>query len=138
MRILAIILIGTFGLVACARSEPGASNQVGVGTVKVQKSASGQFRYDRPVLPSMDGTSLSVAAVPSRWRRGAPGFAVRVTYRNAPPGAGLMLYVTRDVPLSALGNFPSSGGGLLVVPVPIEGDGVQEIRFDGTAILAPA
>ncbi|HEY5713315.1 MAG TPA: hypothetical protein VIT38_15575 [Allosphingosinicella sp.] len=138
MRTLAAALLGTFALCACARSGTGANDQAEAGPDNAQTQASGQFHYDRPLLPSTDGTSLSVSALPSSWTRGAPGFAIRVAYRNAPQGAGLMMYIARDVPLATLGNHPSSGGGLMAVPVPIEGNGVHEVRFDGNAFLAPA
>jgi hypothetical protein len=138
MRILVATLMMAFALCGCARSDAGANHQVAASPGNAQNQTSAQFHYDRPLLPSVDGTLLSVAAVPSTWTRGAPGLALRIAYRNAPRGAGLMVYIARDVPLSTLGSFPASGGGLTAVPVPIEGSGVQEIRFEGNAVLAPA
>ena len=72
-------------------------------------------------------------ALPDSWKIGKPGFGVRVVYRNAPRGAGLDVSINRYVPFEQLSQFSGTGGGLTAKPIPIEGDGVVEVPFDGIA-----
>jgi hypothetical protein len=135
MRTLAVAKLGIVALCACSCGL-GAGNGAGASIGKAQDQGSGRSHYGRPVAPSIGGAELSVSAMPSHWRRGAPGFAIRITYRNAPAGAGLTIGIVRDI--ANLRNLPASGGGLTAMPVPIEGNGVEEVRFEGTGFLAPA
>jgi hypothetical protein len=97
-----------------------------------------QSAEDPPLAPSLNGAQLEIETVPSRWRLGSPGFSVRVTYRMAPPNAGLMVWVGRDRTSRGTIRLPESGGGLTMAPIPIEGDGVKEVWFEGKAFSAPA
>lgn len=94
--------------------------------------------YDVPLTPSVDGAELEVRGVPTTWTRATPGFRFRVTYRNAPANAGLMVWIVRDVPRRSLGQLVESGGALMELPIPIQGNGTTDILFDGQAYSAPA
>jgi hypothetical protein len=94
--------------------------------------------YDRPLVSSVDGAEVRFEALPETWTLAKPGLSVRVIYRNAPAGAGLQVHVTRDVSRRELADLPSSGGGLTAQPIPVEGDGVIEVKLTDEAFSAPA
>lgn len=89
--------------------------------------------YDQPMTGPVNDTAIAVSAAPARWRIGSSGFTIRVDYRNAPAGAGLIVGIQRDLPATATGQLPHSGGGITDMPIPISGDGSVEVRFNGIA-----
>jgi len=49
----------------------------------------------------------------------------------------LLVSVTRAVTRAELASLPSSGGGLTSQPIPVEGDGVLEVKLTDQAFSAP-
>jgi len=97
---------------------------------------------DRPIVAAQDGAALRIEPVPARWAIGASPFKVSVAYRNAPPGAGIMAWITRDVDAPVPGlryrHFVGSGGAMSVAPVAVEGDGTVSLAFDGQPFVDEA
>lgn len=112
-------------LTACGRGA--AENNL------MPSNAADPGHYDQPMAAPVANASVTLSAPPQRWRIGSPGFTIRVYYRNAPPGSGLIVGINRDLPARAIGQLPHSGGGITDMPVPISGDGSVEVRFEGIA-----
>ena len=121
----------------CVAACNGDEGAVAGMTNQFSDRPSTQWHYGDPPAPSVDGAGLDLAGVPTRWRRDGDGFAVQVTYRNAPADAGLTVSLVPDVPLAELRHLNMSGGGLTPMPIPVQGDGSVEVRFDGVGYLAP-
>ena len=94
-------------------------------------SETGRY-YQWDLARSVKGAEVHFGTVPKTHRLGDPPVSIKVAYRNAPAGAGILVSIARDVPFDQLRDEPESGGGLYEAPIPVEGSGTIMIKLDKT------
>lgn len=97
------------------------------------EASSGDWPFDRATPcdnPPAAGPSICVDA-PDKpaYGKGDP-VAARLSWRNAPANASVIVYLERDAP-SREPRYLGPVGALVLRPIPAEGDGAMEFRWNG-------
>ncbi|HEY5721219.1 MAG TPA: hypothetical protein VIT45_02760 [Allosphingosinicella sp.] len=97
------------------------------------KAPSGDWPADRAIScdpPPKSGPSICIGpADKSAYRKGDP-VAARLSWRNVPAGASVIVYLERDAPPREP-RYLGPVGALVLHPLPADGDGDREFRWNG-------